>query len=146
MERLRFDNRFQLHLHVDEKLNRETIVIPSMLIQPYVENAIWHGLLHKDSEGKLTINFNFISTQQLEVIIEDDGIGRDKAMELKSKQLLKKKSYGIKITEHRIALINRINGITASSTIEDLKSADGKPAGTKVTLVISLAQRNLHNN
>jgi LytS/YehU family sensor histidine kinase len=116
-----------------------------MLIQPYVENAIWHGLLHlpdaedgKERVGTLTINFSRDNENSLSVIIEDDGIGREKAAELKSKQVLKKKSYGMQLTEDRIAIINRIQQINATSEIIDLKDSRGKAAGTRVVLHIPL--------
>jgi ligand-binding sensor domain-containing protein/two-component sensor histidine kinase len=138
MESLRFDNKFDYKIITGENLLPDTVEIPSMLIQPYVENAIWHGLLHKESRGVLTITFERYDENKLTVTIVDDGIGREKAAELKSKQVLKKKSYGMQITEDRIAIINRIQNINATSEIIDLKDRNGNAAGTKVLLVIPL--------
>jgi two-component sensor histidine kinase len=138
MESLRFDNKFDYKIIAGENLLPDTVEIPSMLIQPYVENAIWHGLLHKEERGILRITFNKQSETDLTVIIEDDGIGREKAAELKSKQVLKKKSYGMQITEDRIAIINRAQNINATFEINDLKDQLGNAAGTKVVLVIPL--------
>ncbi len=135
IESLRFDDAFDYTIKVDPELPLETIDIPSMLVQPYVENAIWHGLLHKKSRGNLSIEFKKISPLSLEIIIEDDGIGREKANELKSKHLLKKKSYGMQITEDRISLINRSNHIHASCAIYDLKKGE-QAIGTRVVLNI----------
>lgn len=135
MESLRFDNAFQYSIKVDPLLSVETLEIPSMLIQPYVENAIWHGLLHKETQGNLTIEFKNVQNDLIQVIIEDDGIGREKAKELKSKQILKKKSYGMQITEDRILLINKINLIHASCEIQDLKENE-QSIGTRVILNI----------
>ena len=109
-----------------------------MLIQPYAENAIWHGLLHKDAKGKLTINFLTDGADKIKVIIEDNGIGRKKAAELKSKQVLKKKSYGMQITEDRIDIINRMQNINASSKVIDLKDDEGNAIGTRVELEIPI--------
>jgi LytS/YehU family sensor histidine kinase len=109
-----------------------------MLVQPYAENAIWHGLLHKENRGTLVLSFSRKNGDKLTVIIEDDGIGRGKAAELKSKQVLKKKSYGMQITEDRIAIINRIQNINATSEIIDLKDKNGNALGTKVVLTIPL--------
>ena len=136
MECLRFDNKFTYNIKAGSDIPADTVEIPSMLIQPYAENAIWHGLLHKDNPGHLTIAFSLKEKNILRVLVEDDGVGRQKAAELKSKQVLKKKSYGIKITEDRIAIINRMNNINASSTITDLTDGAGNAAGTSVVLEI----------
>lgn len=136
MESLRFDDSFEYDIQIANSINSETITIPSMLIQPYVENAIWHGLLHKEEKGKLTVDFSTDNNGNIQVSIEDNGIGREKAAELKSKQVLKKKSFGMQITEARIAVINRIYNINATSKVIDLKDAAGNAAGTKVMLHI----------
>lgn len=136
MESLRFDQRFEYSIEMEPSLQPDTVEIPSMLIQPYVENAIWHGLLHKETVGRLLIRFGKNEKGHLLVTVEDDGVGRKKAMELRSKQVLKKKSYGMQITEDRIALINRLNHIQASCTITDLYDITGNPAGTRVVLEI----------
>jgi ligand-binding sensor domain-containing protein len=94
MESLRFDNVFTYEFQIDPLLQVDTDEIPTMIIQPYVENAIWHGLLHKPDSGHMKINFEKDGVQMLKISIEDNGIGREKANELKSKQILKKKSYG----------------------------------------------------
>ena len=125
-------------LPLADDLQPDTVEIPSMLIQPYVENAIWHGLLHKESKGKLTLSFNKDTGNKLVVIVEDNGIGRKKAAELKSKQVLKKKSYGMQITEDRIAIINRIQNIHATAEVIDLTDGDVKATGTRVMLHIPL--------
>lgn len=136
MESLRFDQRFHYTIEMDPALQPDTVEIPSMLIQPYVENAIWHGLLHKDTFGRLLIRFARNAKGHLLVTVEDDGVGRKRAMELKSKQVLKKKSYGMQITEDRIALINRLNNIQASCTVTDLTDTNGVATGTRVELEI----------
>ena len=138
MESLRFDNSFTHTINVDKNINAESYLIPSMLIQPYVENAIWHGLLHKEDKGHLALNFSLSDSNNLKVVIEDNGVGREKAREFKSKQVLKKKSYGMQITENRIAIINKTMNINATSDIVDLKDAFGNAIGTKVILNIPL--------
>jgi ligand-binding sensor domain-containing protein/two-component sensor histidine kinase len=136
MEGLRFDNKFNYEIKVDTDINTDTTEVPSMLIQPYIENAIWHGLLHKEEKGNLLVAFKKGEANNLTVTIQDDGIGRQKAADLKSKQVLKKKSYGMQITEDRIQIINQTQNINATCTIEDLKDEHGKGAGTKVILTI----------
>jgi ligand-binding sensor domain-containing protein len=136
MEQLRFDNRFDLVVQVADDIAPQLVAIPSMLIQPYLENAIWHGLLHKDEKGRLLLSFSRPGENTLQVVVEDDGVGRAMAAELKSKQVLKKKSYGMQITEDRIAIINRTQNINATSEVVDLVDAAGNASGTRVVLMI----------
>jgi ligand-binding sensor domain-containing protein/uncharacterized protein with PQ loop repeat len=138
MESLRFEDRFEFDIIIAPTIDTNAINIPSMIIQPYVENAIWHGLLHKEGKGILTIRFTLEQANLLKVEIEDDGIGRQKAGELKSKQLLKEKSYGLKITGDRIKIVNELYGLQASSDIEDLKDEYGRAAGTRVHLLLPI--------
>lgn len=138
IEALRFDNQFEYELDVDDSLNTETIQIPSMIIQPYVENAIWHGLLHKETKGKLTLQISRYDDSNITVLVTDDGIGRQKAQELKSKQVLKKKSYGLQITEDRISILNKTQSNKTTLKIVDLKDANGNAIGTQVALIIPI--------
>jgi ligand-binding sensor domain-containing protein/two-component sensor histidine kinase len=136
IEALRFDNQFEYELVVDQPLNTETIQIPSMIIQPYVENAIWHGLLHKETKGKLTLKINQYDENNIKVVVTDNGIGRQKAYELRSKQVLKKKSYGLQITEDRISILNKTQSSKTTLKIHDLKDDNGNALGTQVELII----------
>jgi ligand-binding sensor domain-containing protein len=136
MEVLRFQHAFEYSIEVDENVQPEMISIPSMLIQPYVENAIWHGLLHKETaDGKLFIRFYQLHSNLLLVEVEDNGIGRDKAKELKSKEVIKKKSYGMQISKDRISLINELYQMNATVQVEDLTNGR-EVSGTKVTIQI----------
>ncbi|MBL0358132.1 MAG: hypothetical protein IPP72_15250 [Chitinophagaceae bacterium] len=135
MESMRFENRFHYEIKMAENINAENIFIPSMLIQPYVENAIWHGLLHKAEKGNLMVTFS-LKADMLTVTIDDNGIGREKARELKSKRLLTKKSYGMQITQDRITVINKMEGINTTCTIIDKKDSVGNATGTCVELNI----------
>jgi len=136
MEALRFDKKFSYQVTVDENVNPDSVELPPLIIQPYVENAIWHGLLHKEGEGRLKIHVSLVSETILECVIEDNGIGREKAKELKSKSATTRKSLGLKLTESRLSLLNKFAELNASIDIVDLKTADSKPAGTKVILKI----------
>ena len=142
MESLRFDNKFNYQIEVEKEINTDTSEVPSMLIQPYIENAIWHGLLHKEEKGNLSVTFKKGAGNDLIVTIQDDGIGRQKAAALKSKQTLKKKSFGMQITADRIQIINQTQNINATCTIEDLKDEHGNGAGTKVILIIPVKSLN----
>ncbi len=134
MEQLRFEQRFDSLINIDANLNPNNIEIPTMLIQPYIENAIWHGLLHKEEKGKLLIEFRLFNKNIIEVIIEDNGIGRKKAAELKSKEVLKEKSYGMTISGDRLKIVNQLYNQQASCDVEDLFDEYNRPCGTRVTL------------
>jgi sensor histidine kinase YesM len=101
-----------------------------------VENAIWHGLLHKETAGHLSIRISLLDDNILQCVIEDDGVGREKAKEFKSKSATTRKSLGMKLTEDRISILNKHTSVHASIAILDLVAADGEPAGTQVILKI----------
>ncbi|HQW25605.1 MAG TPA: hypothetical protein PLV75_06590, partial [Saprospiraceae bacterium] len=111
--------------------------IPPMILQPYVENAIWHGLMHKDGRGKLLVQVKDMG-HQIQCIIEDNGIGRLKASEFRGKQTDHKKSVGMQITSDRIALINRIYQIDTQVHVIDLMDEHGTATGTRVVINIPL--------
>jgi tetratricopeptide (TPR) repeat protein len=143
MESLRFDNAFEYRIETDDEVVSENICIPSMLVQPYAENAIWHGLLHlPDSQagiqekGKLWIRFMKESEKILRVEVEDQGVGRQKAKEIEGRDILKKKSYGMQISKDRIELINKLYKYNTSVKVEDLVDEAGNATGTKVVLTI----------
>ena len=106
-----------------------------MLLQPFCENAIWHGLMHKEGQGKLDLMMS-IQEEQLQCIIADNGIGRAKAAELKTKSGSKQKSYGLKITTERLALFNNEKNIHSFYDTEDVLDENGNVAGTRVNLNI----------
>lgn len=135
IEDMRFDNQFDYHFEIAENINSESIQIPSMIIQPYIENAIWHGLLHKETKGRLSITFKE-KDGCIKVVVDDDGIGRKKALEIKSKQVLKKKSYGLQITEDRISILNKTQNSKTKISIIDKKDKNDSAIGTKVELLI----------
>lgn len=138
MEALRFAKKFSYNINIEQDVNIESIELPPLIIQPYVENAIWHGLLHKDGVGVLTIAIRLADDTMLECIIEDNGIGRSKAKELKSKSVTSRKSLGMQLTENRLGLLNRHAEQNASITIIDMENNDQLPLGTKVILRIPI--------
>ena len=137
MEALRFTNKFSYEINVDESLSPDTLQVPPMIIQPYVENAIWHGLLHKETGGRLSITVKKTNDNMLQCIIEDNGIGRARANELKSKSATANKSLGMKLTEERISMLNKYASLNASIEIVDLIN-DNEATGTKVILTIPI--------
>jgi putative methionine-R-sulfoxide reductase with GAF domain len=137
MEALRFDKKFSYQVEVDEGIGPDSIEVPPLIIQPYVENAIWHGLLHKQTVGHLHIHFS-MSGSSLQCVIKDNGVGREKANELRSKSVTTKKSLGMKLTEDRLALLNKHAQRNASINIIDLKDERGEALGTQVILLIPI--------
>jgi sensor histidine kinase YesM len=133
LENMRFEKNFDFTIDVNEKeIDLENAQIPPMIIQPYVENAIRHGLLNKETKGKLSISFKK-EENQLVCIIEDDGVGREAAANLKARPL--HQSLGMQITEERIALANDIAGnANHEAQIIDLHDATGIAIGTKVEI------------
>lgn len=137
MESLRFDNKFRYEVCVARGLDLDGVEIPPMLFQPYVENAIWHGLMHKAGVGKVSLTLSR-DDNVLHCIIQDDGIGREEAQRLKSKGSVRKKSMGMRITSDRIELINRLYDSHTKVRVIDLKDDKGKALGTRVELDIPL--------
>ena len=136
MERLRFRNSFDYGITFLNTVDSDNVFIPPLLLQPFCENAIWHGLMNKEGQGRLDIELN-LDNNILSCVIRDNGVGREKAEELKSKTAEKEKSMGLKITTERLALLNREKGLHTFYEIEDLKDENGNGIGTKVNLKIS---------
>ena len=136
MESLRFDHVFEYEIQKDDNVDECNLQLPSMLIQPYVENAIWHGLLQKEERGKLWIRFKKINGHLLQAEIEDNGIGRKKAAQLKSKELIRHKSYGMQMSSDRIEIINHLYQLKNSVSIHDLTDEKGNATGTKIVVQI----------
>ncbi len=133
LEKMRFSNLFDFNIHVDEDIDADYEQIPSMLLQPYVENAILHGLVPKNEGGHLQINF-FIKNNFLHVTIQDNGIGRKKSAEVKSKSTKSHASMGMKITNDRLKLLSNIEQISYTVSFTDLADAHGNPTGTRVEI------------
>ena len=135
MERLRFKNSFEYNILFKNTVDAGAIYLPPLLLQPFCENAIWHGLMHKEGQGVLDIAMT-MQDNILNCTITDNGVGREMAAELNSKSAEKEKSLGLKITAGRLELLNRNNGAQTSYTIEDLYDEKRNAAGTMVTVQI----------
>jgi hypothetical protein len=135
LERLRFNNRFSYRISVSEKVDEALVKVPPLILQPYVENAIWHGLMHKAEKGFLEIEVMQQETS-LFLRIMDNGIGRKKAAAIKERSGIDHESMGLKITEHRIAMLQQAHDKKASIVIHDLVDANGCGAGTEVVIQI----------
>jgi Histidine kinase len=138
MEAMRFKDKMQFKINVEADLDTHFIEIPPLLLQPYIENAIWHGLMHKEEGGNVILEIETKDEQTLLIAITDDGIGRKAAAELKSKTATQNKSFGLKMTSERIGLINQLYKSETQVQIEDLTDTHGNAKGTKVTLEIPI--------
>jgi len=136
MEAMRFKDKVRYCIDMDEHVDAGYVEIPPLLIQPYVENAIWHGLMHKKEGGVIKIYVAMANEHLLHVEISDDGIGREKAMEYKSKSVMRQKSFGLKMTSERIGIINELYQTKTSIKIIDEKDDKNNSCGTKVILEI----------
>jgi LytS/YehU family sensor histidine kinase len=134
IEALRFKEKLQFSLETDPEIDPSFLQIPGMLIQPHVENAIWHGLMHRKEGGHISVRLSLPAENLLRVEIEDNGIGRKAAAELESKSALTKKSLGQKITAERL----KATGKLAHSETIDLLDEHGHAAGTLVVMEIPL--------
>ena len=136
LEAMRFKQKVQYAINVSSDVDQQYLRIPPLLLQPYVENAIWHGLMHKAEGGTVTVSIRQPTDTHLCVTITDDGVGRARATELRSKSAGAHKSFGMQVTADRIRMINHLYNIQTDVTIHDLIAADGQPAGTEVVLQI----------
>jgi len=134
LEHARFKEKFDYSLTVSQDISQDQVAIPPMLIQPYIENAIWHGLRYRLDKGFLSVDIRQQGSELL-VTITDDGIGRKKSLELKTHNQKDKDSIGLKNTEARIKIINELYKTNMRVHLEDLNPADA--SGTKVTLYIT---------
>lgn len=124
LEHYRFRDKFDYAVHMDEDINAEAIEVPPMLIQPYIENAVWHGLRYKDQKGHLGLRF-FHANGDLVVEVKDDGIGRKRSSDLKTPNQRKHNSTGLKNIEERLSIINKIYKTNYRVTIDDLPDEGG---------------------
>ena len=138
LEKLRFKNSFDYTISFPDQLDTGSVFIPPLLLQPVAENAIWHGLMHKEGPGTLEIHFDS-QTNYLNCYLTDNGVGNCKRLNDKSKSVEKQKSLGTQITAERIALNNKDDN-PGDFHIEDLVDTEGQPAGTRVTLRIKYGE------
>ena len=134
LESIRFKESFRYEIVCDEDIDVEEVKIPTLLIQPFVENAIWHGLMHKEGDRVLKVQF-FEEKEFIQCVVEDNGIGRQKAKEMKitTGQDKKHTSKGIQVSEERLRSM-QCNGTSGSIEIKDLMDGSDKPSGTRIEI------------
>lgn len=138
IENIRFNNEIEATFTIDETLSLDTIKIPSLILQPFVENAIWHGLSLQKEQKKLHVVIRKKGKTHIEIRIEDNGIGREKSSLIKQKKLYKKESIGINLTKERLSNFEKDYTHNYSLRFEDLYDEHKKASGTTVVLDIPL--------
>ncbi|MDO6758898.1 histidine kinase [Tamlana sp. 2_MG-2023] len=140
IENIRFNNEINFVLEIEENLNLDTIKIPALILQPFIENAIWHGLASKKEDKKLFIMVKKSGLSHLNISIADNGIGRKKSAKIKEKKIYKSESLGIKLTEERLSNFAKEHNGNYSIIFTDLYHDNTNSPGTKVVLKVPLTK------
>ena len=133
LEHSRFPEKFDYTINLDEQIDTEAFQIPPMLLQPYIENAIWHGLRYKEEKGALSIELTKKETDIIEIRITDNGIGRKRSRELKTRNQKTQNSKGMGNIKKRIAILNTMYKDKVSVSVQDLNE---DATGTRVILTL----------
>ena len=134
LEHFRFQDKFEYSIDVDGTINVEEFQIPPMLLQPYIENAVWHGLRYKKEKGHLNIAIKPKSKDEITITISDDGIGRTRSKQMKTENQKKQNSKGMNNIKKRVAILNEMYKDKVDVTIEDYQQSED--AGTKVVVTL----------
>jgi two-component system LytT family sensor kinase len=134
LEHFRFQDKFDYSIDLDETINVEEFQIPPMLLQPYIENAVWHGLRYKTEKGHLNIAIRPNSKDELSITISDDGIGRERSKALKTANQKKQNSKGMNNIKKRVAILNEMYKDKVDVTINDFQNFGD--VGTKVVVTL----------
>ena len=132
LEKIRFGNSLTYEINVRKDINIKDIQIPNMLIQPFTENAVWHGILPKHNEGEITVNIEKAGKDNIKITVTDNGIGINRGLEIKKSDHISK---GIKIIEQRLRLLNESNKNLIS--VHDLGEYDKNKTGTIVEITLT---------
>lgn len=139
LEKMRFDNVFSYEVSIGNKIEPECTLIPPMLLQPLIENAIKHGIIHlKNKHGKIKLEIIKTNNKSFQCIIEDNGIGREKSMIIEAKQKNVKRSKGLNITKERLRMLNEKGKTDFKLEVLDLYNKTGQPVGTRVKITLPL--------
>jgi sensor histidine kinase YesM len=143
MEKLRFDDSFTYRVIVDEWIDKEETLVPTLMIQPLVENAIWHGLMHNEGEKKILIRFSR-HKGTISCTIEDNGIGINRSEELKKLHRPSHNSVGLNNLRNRIQIMNEKYNIDCSLVISDLSDKNVESSGTCAVLKFKVITNKLY--
>ncbi len=134
LEAMRFDTKFSYQVNVDEHIDLKSVQVPALIIQPFIENAIWHGIMPKNGGGIVSLNVSE-KNGHIEIAVEDDGIGREASKQNKSISQTHQ-SKGVNLTQARLELDNLLQQRQASLETIDKKDETGTATGTKVIITI----------
>ena len=137
LESMRLGNRFKYNIDIAPEIDAKNIEIAPLIIQPFVENAIIHGLVPKKEDCFLNIRFSKISEDKLLCVVEDNGVGRRYSEKMKQERGASHRSYGMSITKRRLETLTKISNDDFSVDVIDLYDDNGTPIGTRVNIVIS---------
>jgi ligand-binding sensor domain-containing protein/two-component sensor histidine kinase len=142
LESLRFPGKFTYELETDPEIDAENILIPNMMIQPHVENAIWHGIMHRKEEGgQLEVRLAWHDDTTLVATVYDNGVGRPAAAKINAEKRAGHRSKGTILVQENLRMINQLYHTNARVEYEDLTDADGLPLGTRVRIYIPVFKR-----
>lgn len=134
LESMRFGNKFSYTFSIDPSIDLKSIQVPALILQPFIENSIWHGIMPKEEEGHVKVSVEK-SDDTIRCIIDDNGIGRERALKNRFKhQASTHQSKGVNLTQSRLDLDNALNNRNASVKTIDKKDELGNALGTTVTL------------
>ena len=139
LEQMRLDHKFKYEIHIDPSIQVSQIFVPPLIMQPFVENSIWHGLSNKDSGGIIKIEI-ITENNMLKYILEDNGSNRMKPSDLPEIEKLKKSSIGIAATKERLDLVNQKNNSQANFLMTDLKDEKQNYCGKRIELKLPILQ------
>lgn len=137
LESIRFKGKFDYNIVVDDKIDPYLFKIPSLLIQPFVENSLWHGIQNLEGKGKIQVSFS-LKDKSIFCAIEDNGIGRENAEKIKRSRMADHISLGSSITQTRMKLLKSLYGSKLGIKYIDLKDNHNMPAGTRVELFLPI--------
>lgn len=135
LEHTRFSDKFDYTINIDDRIDLKEINIPPMMIQPFLENAVWHGLRYKEEKGLINLEVSSLN-DGIRIVISDNGIGRSQSKSLKTKNQQSYQSTGLKNIANRLDLVNDIYGKSYDISIDDL-DPNHKDSGTLITIIIN---------
>jgi LytS/YehU family sensor histidine kinase len=136
IENIRFNDEIQFEISVDEGIDTHLVKIPSLILQPFLENALWHGLSSKEGEKRIHLHVSRERSSYINITITDNGVGREESEKMKERRVLKRKSVGIDITRERLANFSKDFQNSFQVDIVDLYDENNKPSGTQIVLHI----------
>jgi len=139
LENIRFSNEINFSVKIDSSLNLEMIKIPPLVLQPFLENSIWHGLSSSKKAKEITIFIHKISSEYILINIEDNGIGRKASAKIKAKKSINRKSIGINLTKDRLTNFVKNKNNNYSVIYKDLEDENRNSSGTKVVIKLPLS-------